>query len=68
MSEKEREIERWFDSRGLGFIDPDDGEQKVFFHISEFKPLFKPEEGLDVEFKVESRWNGLKAVNVVPQN
>jgi CspA family cold shock protein len=60
---------KWFnDSKGYGFISPDDGSKDVFVHHSGisgsgFKSLT---EGAKVEFEVEDGPKGLQASNVVP--
>ncbi len=60
---------KWFnDSKGYGFISPDDGSKDVFVHHSGisgsgFKSLT---EGAKVEFEVEEGPKGLQASNVVP--
>ena len=59
---------KWFnDSRGYGFITPDDGSKDIFVHHSAiqmegFKSLY---EGDEVEFDVEQEPRGPKASNVV---
>jgi cold shock protein len=58
---------KWFnDSKGYGFISPDDGSKDVFVHHSGisgsgFKSLT---EGAKVEFEVEEGPKGLQASNV----
>jgi CspA family cold shock protein len=58
---------KWFnDSKGYGFISPDDGSKDVFVHHSGisgsgFKSLT---EGAKVEFEVEDGPKGLQASNV----
>ena len=59
---------KWFnDSKGYGFISPDDGSKDVFVHHSGisgsgFKSLT---EGAKVEFEVEDGPKGPQASNVV---
>lgn len=60
---------KWFnDSKGFGFITPDDGSKDVFVHMSAiqssgFKTLA---EGQKVSFEVQAGPKGPSAVNVVP--
>ena len=59
---------KWFsDSKGYGFITPDDGGKDVFVHFSScqgsgYKSLGENDQ---VEFDVEEGEKGPKAVNVV---
>ncbi len=60
---------KWFnDSKGFGFIAPDDGEKDVFVHFSGingdgFRTLV---EGQKVSFEIEDGPKGLSAKNVTP--
>ena len=60
---------KWFnDSKGFGFITPEDGSKDVFVHQSEvqmegFRTLG---EGQQVEFEVEEGPKGLAAKSVRP--
>ena len=60
---------KWFnDSKGFGFITPEDGSKDVFCHQSEividgFRTLH---EGQSVEFTVEDTPKGPSAKNVKP--
>jgi len=61
---------KWFnDSKGFGFITPNDGSNDVFVHHSSiqangFKSLA---EGQQVTFDTENGPKGPSAINVVPQ-
>ncbi len=60
---------KWFnESKGFGFITPEDGSADVFVHFSAiqgegFRSLA---EGQDVSFDVEPGRKGMQATNVVP--
>ncbi|KAM3383899.1 hypothetical protein ACQJBY_008510 [Aegilops geniculata] len=60
---------KWFnESKGFGFITPDDGSKDVFVHFSAilgngFKTLA---EGQRVEFEIQDGQKGPSAVNVKP--
>ena len=69
MSDRMVGTVKWFsESKGYGFIAPDDGSKDVFVHYSSiqegtgFKNLF---EGERVEFAVEDTQKGPQAVDVV---
>lgn len=49
-------------SKGFGFIAPDDGSKDVFVHLNGL--IDKIKEGDKVSFDVESGQKGLNAVNV----
>ena len=50
------------DTKGFGFITPDDGGQDVFVHVNCLTDEIR--EGDKVEFDVEEGRKGLNAVNV----
>jgi CspA family cold shock protein len=60
---------KWFNqSKGYGFITPDDGGKDIFVHYSAirldgFKTLM---EGQSVTFETENTAKGIQATNVVP--
>ncbi len=60
---------KWFnESKGYGFISPEDGKDDIFVHYSGikgdgFKTLV---EGQKVSFEVEEGPKGLNATNVMP--
>jgi CspA family cold shock protein len=58
---------KWFnDSKGFGFITPEEGEDVFVHHTSIQADGFKSlSEGEQVEFEVEQGDKGLKASNVV---
>lgn len=53
-------------TRGFGFIKPDDGSKDVFVHISavERSGLGYLSEGQRIEFEVQAEQRGPKAVNL----
>lgn len=61
-------ISTWNDAKGFGFIQPSDGQDKVFFHISAFKGALRPSVGLKVSYQLGlDRQNRPKAHNVIAE-
>ncbi len=69
MSTRVKGSVKWFnESKGFGFITPDNGDKDVFVHFSAiqssgFKTLT---EGQSVEFEITDGVKGPSAINVVP--
>ncbi|WP_455211840.1 transcription antiterminator/RNA stability regulator CspE [Kaarinaea lacus] len=60
---------KWFnESKGYGFITPDDGSKDIFVHFSAIQVdgFKKLTEGQPVTFEVEQSPKGVQATNVVP--
>jgi CspA family cold shock protein len=57
-------VKRWLTGRGYGFIEPEEGDDDIFVHVSEIGGLFELREGQHVEFEVENTPKGLRAVKV----
>lgn len=60
---------KWFnESKGFGFITPDEGGNDVFFHQTEIRMegFRTVSEGQAVDFEVEQGPKGLAAKNVQP--
>ncbi|MBF0190679.1 MAG: cold-shock protein [Magnetococcales bacterium] len=67
MSQTVRGTVKWFNnSKGFGFLAPEDGSEDVFVHFSAIKADgFKSlEEGQKVKFEVVRGQKGLQAANV----
>jgi cold shock protein len=61
-------VKRFNESKGYGFIAPDDGSRDVFVHFSAIQTsgYRKLEEGQKVQFEVVNGPKGPNAQNVVP--
>ena len=60
---------KWFnESKGYGFITPDDGSKDIFVHFSAIKidGFKKLTEGQAVTFEIEQSPKGVQATNVMP--
>ena len=69
MSERITGTVKWFNnSKGYGFVSPDDGSKDVFVHHSEIQAgggYASLDEGDRVEMSIEQAPKGPQAVNVV---
>ncbi|MFB6088265.1 MAG: cold-shock protein [Candidatus Aenigmatarchaeota archaeon] len=57
-------VKFFHDRKKYGFIEPDDGSEDVFFHVSELGEGETVAKGDELEFEVEKGDQGPKAVNV----
>jgi len=68
MADRQVGTVKWFnETKGFGFIAPDDGTNDIFVHISEVQSSGMRNvlnEGDRVEFSVEQGPKGLKAIQV----
>ncbi|NQX82164.1 MAG: cold-shock protein [Flavobacteriaceae bacterium] len=51
------------ESKGFGFITPEDGSKDIFVHVTGLRDEIR--EGDKVEFDIEDGQKGLSAINVV---
>lgn len=58
------EVKFFHDEKKYGFIETEDMDDDVFFHINDLE-IEEVEEGMEVEFDTEEGDKGPKAVNVV---
>lgn len=56
-------VDFFHDGKKYGFIVPDDGDEDIFFHISDVEGE-EVQEGEDVEFETEPGDEGPKAVDI----
>jgi len=57
-------IIKYFSSRGFGFIAPENSQEEIFFHVSNYPELVQPEIGKDVEFELIKAPKGKEATNI----
>ena len=57
-------IIKYFSFRGFGFIAPENSQEEIFFHVSNYPELVPPEIGKDVEFELIETPKGKEATNI----
>ena len=57
-------IIKYFSRRGFGFISPEDSQDEIFFHVSNYPELIQPEIGKDVEFELIETPKGKEATQI----
>ena len=57
-------IKKYFSFRGFGFIAPENSQEEIFFHVSNYPELVQPEVGKDVEFELIETPKGKEATNI----
>ncbi len=57
-------IKKYLSYRGFGFIEIDDSEDDIFFHISNFPTTSLPTAGQDIEFELVESPKGKEAQNI----
>lgn len=57
-------IARYLSLRGFGFIEVEEQERDIFFHMSNFPPRTIPVQGQMVEFEMIETPKGLEAFNI----
>ncbi len=57
-------IIKYFSRRGFGVIAPDDSQDEIFFHVSNYPELVQPEIGNDVEFVLIETPKGKEATKI----
>ena len=64
MKIRKGKLTKWKDERGFGFIQPQDGSQEVFLHISDIKDLARrPQEGDIIYYHVVTEKGKIRACN-----
>jgi len=57
-------IIKYFSFRGFGFIAPENSQEEIFFHVSNYPEEVQPEIGKDVEFEQIETPKGKEATNI----
>ena len=57
-------IIKYLSFRGFGFIAPENSQEEIFFHVSNYPELVQPEIGKDVEFELIETPKGKEATQI----
>ncbi len=57
-------IIKYFSRRGFGFISPENSQDEIFFHVSNYPELVQPEIGKGVEFELIETPKGKEATKI----
>jgi len=57
-------VVKYFSRRGFGFIAPEDSQDEIFFHVSNYPEQVEPEIGKDVEFVLIETPKGKEATKI----
>ena len=57
-------ITKYFSRRGFGFIAPENSQEEIFFHVSNYPELVQPEIGKNVEFELIETPKGKEATKI----
>ncbi len=57
-------IIKYFSRRGFGFISPEDSQDEIFFHVSNYPEQLEPEIGKALEFEMIDTPKGKEAKNI----
>jgi cold shock CspA family protein len=57
-------IIKYFSRRGFGFISPENSQEEIFFHVSNYPEQVQPEIGKDVEFELIETPKGKEATKI----
>merc|ERR1719240_2092482 len=58
-------VKRWFDDKGFGFIEPEDGSEDVFVHVSVVNEDIGQGDSVDYETEYDDRKGKWKASTVI---
>jgi cold shock CspA family protein len=57
-------IIKYFSRRGFGFISPENSQEEIFFHVSNYPEQVQPEIGKDVKFELIETPKGKEATKI----